>query len=392
MSKLFIQSKSVRWAGLALGLVLLSGCGLLPAASKATSVPVAAQGATQAVVIIPAKLAATATKAVAAPTKAAPTGSAPTKSAPTAAPSATSAGSQATTAPTAEQFGILGDTTKKVSVKSSLETDAHEGVFGESLPKGAVLNTDDTGRARILLQNGSTLRLAPNTQLALTDRQEPTTGNILTQLDLLVGKVWAILGRGANESLTIETPIGVGAVRGSYMSVEYIPGKLDDPTDDILIITCLEGDCSVTTPLGTVNLTTGQKITITGKGNPPVGPVPMTQQDIQDWLDNNVEILILFGINGNGQAPTSLGPITLQLPGGGTIVIVLGPDTPTPTATPTPSATSSSGGGGSTLPTAAPASYAPWPSTLGSRSGGLAVVFFGLVVTVAGGGWLKRRK
>jgi len=376
MSKLFIQSKSVRWVSLALGWVLLSGCGLLSAASKATSVPVA----TQAVAIIPAKLAATATKPVVAPTKTAP--------------SATSAGSQATIAPVAaeatDQFGILGDTTAKVSVKSSSKSDAHEGVFGESLPKGAVLNTDKTGRARILLQNGSSVRLAPNTQLALTDREQPATGDIATQFNLLVGKVWAILGRGANETLTIETPIGVGAVRGSYMSVEYIPGKPNDPSDDILIITCLEGDCSLTTPLGTVNLTTGQKITITGKGNPPVGPVSMTQQDIQDWLDNNVEILILFGI-GNGQAPTSLGPVTLQLPGGGTIVIVL--PGATDTETPTPTATSTSGGsGGSTLPTAAPGGYAPWPNTLGSSSGGLTLVFFGLVVTAVGGGWLKRRK
>jgi hypothetical protein len=283
----------------------------------------------------------------------------------------------------------LGDITDEVTVKASAKAAEKPGVFGQSLPKGAVLTTNETGRARVLLQNGSTVRLAPNTQLTLVDRQEPKTDtdNVLTQLNLLVGKVWAILGRGANESLTVETPIGTGAVRGSYMSIEYIPGKPNDPSDDILIITCLEGDCSLTTPLGTINLTTGQKVILTGQGNQPNGPIPMTQQDIQDWLDNNVEILILFGV-GNGTGPVSLGPITLQLPGGGTIVIVLPAATDTPTPTPTPTST---GGGGSTLPTTTPSGGFVWPD-LGNRAYGMTVVAFGLVFSLAGRGWLKRRK
>lgn len=381
MTNLLKRMKSLRWVSLGLAAVLLAACGLLPAAPKPTAVPVA----TQPVSIVPAKLVATDTKAAPANTA-------------TKAPTATTASSKpaptATTAPTSEsaaQFGILGDITDHVTVKASAKAQEKPGTFGESLPKGAVLTTDDTGRARILLENGSTVRMAPNTQLSLVDRQEPKTetDNVLTQLNLLVGKVWAILGKGADESLEIETPIGTGAVRGSYMSIEYIPGASDDPTDDVLIITCLEGNCSLTTPLGTINLTTGQKVIIIGKGNPPTGPTPMTQEDVQDWLDNNVEILILFGI-GNGQTggPIALGPITLQLPGGGTIVVVIPAATDTPT--PTPTATST-GGGGSTLPTTTPSGGFVWPNNLGVRADGLAVVGFGLVFSVAGA-WYKRRK
>ncbi len=292
----------------------------------------------------------------------------------------------ATEAP-ANQFGLLGELTDRVFVQPSETDQAHLGVFGESLPIGALVNTDQTGRARLLLQNGTTVRMAPNTQITLTDHQQPQSGDVITQLDLLVGKVWAILGRGASETLTVETPIGVGAVRGSYMSVEYAPGKPDDPSDDVLIVTCLEGNCSVTNDTGTVNLTTGQKAIIEGKGGPISGPNPMTQEDVNDWLNNNPEILILFSIT-NGQGPASLGPITIQLPGGG-FIVVLPPDTETPTPTPTATPT---GGGGSTLPTAAPGGYAPWPNTLGSHAGELAVVFFGLVFVAAGRETFKRRK
>lgn len=364
MSALKLNRKPLFILGLGLTLLCLSGCSLIPGAAPATVV-VATQVATAA----PAKLAATATKQV--------VGTA-TK-APTAAPSATPGVKQptaTTAAGTAEQFGLLADLKDKVSIKPAGSASAHAGLFGEALPKGAVLTTDTTGQARIILQNGTTVRLASNSQLSLSDRQQAQDGSILSQFSLVVGKIWAILGRGGNETLTVETPIGVGAVRGSYLSVEYIPGKADDPSDDILIITCLEGDCSLTTPLGTINLTTGQKITITGKGNPPVGPSPLTQQDIQDWLDNNVDILVLFGVT-DGQLPESNGPVTIQIPGGGTFFIL-----PTPTAQP----------GGSTLPTVAPAAGVPWPASGANGIGAFAVVFGGVALSVVGRSFRKRPK
>ena len=347
----------------------LAGCSLLP--SGAISVPVA----TAAVVAT-----ATSAGAVAQPT-----------------PAAIAARVTVTLGPTelGESLGLLGDVIQKVLVKPSAAAEEHQGVFGEALPVGATVKTDETGRARLLLENGSTVRLAPNSQIVLTDRQQPESGDVLTRLNLLVGQVWVILGRGTAETLTVETPIGVGAVRGSFMSVVYLPGDPDDLTDDILSITCLEGECELTTPLGTVKLTTGQKIGLAGKGNAPTGPVPMTQADIREWLDNNVEILILFGIfdqSQGGQPPQSLGPILLpiQIPGGGDIFVLV-PPTNTPTPTPTPTATNT-GGGGATLPTAAPAGSANWPNPFNGRVDGVMALMTGLVLGVVGVRRVRRRK
>jgi hypothetical protein len=301
-----------------------------------------------------------------------------------------------TTTEAVESFGILGDVSQKVSVKPSAKATEHPGVFGEALPLGAELNTDEKGRARVVLENGTTIRLAPNSHLVLTERQQPESGDLLTQINLLVGQVWVILGRGAKETLQVETPIGVGAVRGSFLSVLYLPGVANDPTDDILIITCLEGDCELVTPLGTVKLTTGQKIGIVGKGNAPTGPVPMTREDIQEWIDNNVEILILFGVfdgSQTGQPPQSFGPVTIQIPGIGEVFVIV-PPTETPTPTPTPTSTTPSGGGGATLPTATtvPANSLNWPNKFNGRVDGLMVMVTGLVLGTVGVRRIKRRK
>lgn len=379
MSEFHVGLRRSRWLGWGLAAVWLAGCSLLPGGASPAGVQVATvSSAGQSAGTAPTKAPATATKASAA-TKASPATSAPAP--------ATAGGPD-----TGARFGLMGDLTQKVSVKPSEDVEPHPGQFGESLPVGAEVDTDETGRARLLLENGTTVRLAPNTQTVLTDRRQPASGDLLTQLNLLIGKVWVLLPRGANETLTVETPAGVGAVRGSFMSVEYAPGRPNDDSDDVLIITCLEGDCSISNATGTLKLTTGQKAFIQAKGGPIAGPEPMTQADVNDWLDNNPEILILFGIT-NGQPPESGGPVTIQIPGGGIIFILPTPTStgaaasPTPTPTPTPIP-----GGGSTLPTAVPAAGVSWPSAFGARADGLAVVFFGLVLGVVGRGWLKRRR
>jgi hypothetical protein len=241
---------------------------------------------------------------------------------------------------------MLGELTQKVFVVPPGGAQ-HAGTYGEPIAIGDDLFTDETGRVRVIFSSGSTVRLAPNTRLTLTDHKSNATDDWLTRLNLAIGQVWAIVPTG---SLSVETPIGVGAVRGSFISVIYIPGAPDTFDDDILIILCLEGDCTATTRLGEMQFGIGQKVIITGDGVLPAGPVSMDQADVDEWLANNPEILILFRGSTLAPGPDALATITAQvgpdlLTGGGFVVafpILLTStptETPTPTPTPTPTAT-----------------------------------------------------
>lgn len=309
--------------------------------------------------LTPADISATANGSSAA-LAASPTTAAPTAKPPAATDSAPAATSQSAapsaTPAAAARFGLLADLKTNVSVRLTADGKDHAGQFGEALPVGAQVVTDPTGKARIVMENGSTVRLGPNTQLVLVDRQQQSSG-LQTQLQLLIGKLWVILGRDAGETLQVETSVGVAAVNGSYMSVDYQPGKPDDTSDDVLQVTCLEGSCSLTVNGQTIKFTTHQKIRLEGKGGKLKGPEAMSSDDIQEWLDNNDEILIEGG-NDQGQNGTET------------------PEAP----------------GGSTLPTKAPAAGVPWPGGAAGRPDGLAIVVTGIVLGVAGGGWLKRRK
>ena len=241
---------------------------------------------------------------------------------------------------------VLGELTPKVFVVAP-GTAQHAGVYGEPVALGNDLFTDETGRVRVIFSSGSTVRLAPNTRLTLSEHQPNAEGDWLTRLSLAIGQVWAIVPTG---SLSVETPIGVGAVRGSFISLIYLPGEPDTFDDDILIILCLEGNCTATTRLGEMRFGIGQKVIITGEGVLPAAPLSMDQADIDDWLANNPEILILFRGSILAPGPDALATITAQggpdlLTSGGFVVafpilITSTPtNTPTPTPTPTPTAT-----------------------------------------------------
>jgi hypothetical protein len=144
------------------------------------------------------------------------------------------------------------------------------------------VQTQTGGRARLDFSTGSLVRLGPNTLFTLQPPEEDSQG-LLIRIRLEVGRIWVILQGG---SLEVETKSGVAAVRGSYMSVSY------NPDSGEASITCLEGDCSLSTAGGSVQITAGQTAVVTGVGEPPqVGD--MDDQDVQDWLNNNPEATVV---------------------------------------------------------------------------------------------------
>ncbi len=285
----------------------------------------------------------------------------PATQTPRPAPSATAKPTPTATAPATTEAAavMMADLVPKVFVNGPGDAARHEGMFGEALAVGSELLTDETGRARLVFSDGATIRLGPGTRLVLTSQQESTDGGWLTQLNLWAGQVWVILQKGL---LSVETPVGVAAVRGSFLSVAYFPGDPDNPADDQVVVTCLEGRCSLKADSGEIQLGTGQKIILVGVGSPPGDVGAMTQEDLDEWLANNPEVLLI--LQGRTGEPSE-----------------------TPSATETPTATP----GGSTLPTAAPAASAQWPFESGRSPGSVVVVIAGVAVSALGRRWLKRR-
>jgi hypothetical protein len=172
----------------------------------------------------------------------------------------------------------LSELTGNVEIKQ-----ADQGAFSPAstdsfLDVNGQVQTGDDGRVRLDISTGTIVRVAPASIFTLVSN-EPADGSMKTGLSLLLGKLYVILNGG---SLEVETPTGTAAVRGSFLSVNY------DPTSGEVRITCLEGHCSLTSDGGTVEITAGQTAVITGMGQPPqVGE--MSEEDIQDWLNNNPE-------------------------------------------------------------------------------------------------------
>ena len=143
--------------------------------------------------------------------------------------------------PDAERIVTLDLVENDVNARASGAEDMSPAIKGQRLNNDGQVQTLDASRAHVLFTEGTLLRISENTLLSLadmnTDLDEP-----VARFFLEIGKIWLVLQVGTVE---VETPIGVAAVRGSYESVEYYPGNPDDPNDDHMIVTCLEGNCTL---------------------------------------------------------------------------------------------------------------------------------------------------
>ncbi len=150
------------------------------------------------------------------------------------------------------------------------------------LPVKSQVKTLQDSQARLDLATGTIVRLGPNTLFTLQVQQNGSEG-LFTRIWMDVGKVWVILNGG---TLEIETPSGLAAVRGSYMSVEYYP------ENDDLTVTCLEGICSLQNEMGMMDMVAGEACDIEARGEPPHGRM-MNSSEMNDWMDMNPEATMM---------------------------------------------------------------------------------------------------
>ena len=185
---------------------------------------------------------------------------------------------------------------------------------GQTIIAGTSVHTGKASKATVNLNDGTILRLRADTLVTL-DQLVGDAVNPFTRVLLALGKVFVILKSG---QLEVQSPVGTATVTGSFLSVEF------QPDTNTVVVTCLEGNCTLRNDQGGTRLTTGQAASLTGGGSAVLRW--MTPAEIQAWLDDNPEAQAV--------APAALAAIPTAT---GTVTA-----TPTASSTATPSSTPSS--------------------------------------------------
>lgn len=162
-------------------------------------------------------------------------------------------------------LGVVGD----VFLDRATSPDARRVASGDSLGTGDRLRCGSSGSASIRLDDGSVLRVAPDTQLEFgrLDRLT-TTGMFQTRMRVLRGRLESLVApaTGAGSRFEVETPVAVTAVRGTNYRVtaEGASARAE----------VVEGHVDVGNDLGGVQVAGGFG-TVTEQGVAPRPPVPL---------------------------------------------------------------------------------------------------------------------
>ena len=181
----------------------------------------------------------------------------------------------------AEREAVVSEVENQVVVKTTVDGEFIPAEKGVVLPQGGVLQTGETGRARLDLNpEGTIVRVAPNSSFTLPQISE-VDGAPKTSIELFFGKIFILLNGG---SVDVETPSGVASVRGSLLSVSF------NPATQRIQATCLEGHCGLVNASGEdVDLVEGESAYIDEDGvlHELAG---IDQDEIQAWLNEAPEL------------------------------------------------------------------------------------------------------
>ncbi len=207
---------------------------------------------------------------------------------PTTAPPAATATPEIAASPTspgpAPRNAEVGEYENDVKVRASEVEELRQAEIGDTLNVGGQLLTGDSSKARLDFSDGAIVRIGPSSSFVVQDISGPE-GDVLTRLKIEFGKIWVSLTSGTVE---VETPIGTASVRGSYAVFEYDPGNPDDPTDDVLIVSCIEGDCGLKND--SVDEDAGNLEQITLKGDGELTLEVLTGDDVEEFIKDNPEV------------------------------------------------------------------------------------------------------
>lgn len=196
---------------------------------------------------------------------------------------------------------LVSELRNAVELHAADSTDWQAAAEGQTLAAGGGVRTGENARARVDISDGTILRLTANTEFELTTLS-PEADNPVTKWTLNAGHIFIqvtkALGVGSFE---VDTPNGVATVRGSLMGVEYHPANAH------MIITCLEGECTLTQPATgqSTTLTAGQQTGIRGLGNDPRPAGTIDSVRLGEWAQFFPEVLTIVTTITPGPPPTA---------------------------------------------------------------------------------------
>lgn len=191
-------------------------------------------------------------------------------------PTATAIVPIATETAVPEREAVFHQIENNVLGRSSSTDDFIPASVGMGLHPGGGAETGADSRARLdFSPEGTIVRIGPNSTLSIPEISE-VDGEPKSTIELFFGKIFILLNGG---SLDVNAATGLASVRGSLLSVEYIP------EEDLLIASCLEGHCSLANRGGEkVELIAGE-FSYIKDGGAPAPPERIGRDEIQQWLD-----------------------------------------------------------------------------------------------------------
>jgi hypothetical protein len=217
------------------------------------------------------------------PSRVAPTIEMTTTSTPRAKPSTTPT---PVTSPTAapQPLAELIDLQGTGRWRASDTTNWDDASTGQALwLKNQVLTEVDT-KAIITYLDGVRIYVAPKTFFTVTDLQQNEDLSLTAALQLLIGQLFLSHNGAQDPHIHIETEAGIAGVRGTMMSVKVtLSGRV--------IITCLEGTCTLENNYGLVVLKAGQQAEILNNTTPPIYLDEIADYQLNEWFANHTEAL-----------------------------------------------------------------------------------------------------
>ncbi|HUN22174.1 MAG TPA: FecR domain-containing protein [Anaerolineales bacterium] len=277
-----------------------------------------------------------------------------------------------------EKDTLLQEIRGQVSISSPELGPAIDILQDTAIRRGVTVKTGAGSSAKLLLPDGSIVRIAENTTVTL-DKLITDSGNSNIQLVLEQGKIWTVVPRtlvAGQDRFAVVIPAGVVTLAGkpSFMSVQW------NAENKSGIVTCLDGeDCRLQNELGGVSLTS-QTQTETTPGQPPAPAHAIMEDELSGWGLNVPEVITLTPTAVPTQPPvsslTAEGTRTLVIPATATAATVAASLTIAPSrtlpplsVTPSPSASSTASSTASfTVSPTASFTVSPTPSITQTRS------------------------
>ena len=267
-------------------------------------------------------------------------------------------------APPPARTASVGEVINLVTARAAGEGEFTAVNDGYVFASGGQIQTGVDSRAKLVLNDGSIIRLAPVTLLANDSPQAQW------KFKLENGKVWLSLVGGA---LILETRLGTVTLFGNSIEFDYQPGDPANPSDDTFVIQCLQGFCRFQNEQSDIQLYDLEQLVVTNNGG-TVNRLKLSSAQLDEFIENNPETAgILASLK--LLAPKVTGTAVVeQLPTLSFAALSPGDASPAPTHTPTrtptrrfPAAASpfltftptATTGGGVSSPTAPPPTNPP---------------------------------